>query len=518
LRFQRTFATYSTLVSPYKTHKTTRMSEADMLAARELLAGYSKKKSKHRAKGEKNDLEFPSNHFTTTTAYMRDHANSLSGTSHETDGWSSDSEFDSLGSLTNSMRSLKTGALPQEKDKNDGGSEDRQIAVDFGPQKSRDSSEKSAPRIPLDFTTAFSSGKHGVGVEAAATEAENKSAKKKKAKKSDDSSASVVPHKGAGGDGDGDDGDGVKKFGPVSMSQLRVRNFLHNHNIRIDKKDEIDLENTSCESEDSDEDGVNAHGGDDDDDDDEFFARKKSGASTAGDFNDDPLEREFNDDDANGGDDDIAKRIKDRKNRRNKRKRTDKVASHIGRMNNCFLCKWGKRSYDQVNNEHMDKLYKLIYENWGEIPLEYIAMAVHGHYKNTLKPAAEGRGQKLPIWRSKHVFICLKTHNQIPQFKLIHDLNVLETMQGLLERKIALYSKSNDDDVPVRHLMKELRDTMTLIWRLRQLPMSKMNFHKDDRNIQMGGGRQFFGGLELQKMPALAGAPLTPFAGAKKQK
>ena len=84
----------------------------------------------------------------------------------------------------------------------------------------------------------------------------------------------------------------------------------------------------------------------------------------------------------------------------------------------------------------------------------------------------------------------------------------METLQGFLERKVAVQVLGSSDETPVRHLMKELRDTVILKWKLQGLPMNKMAFHRADRDIKLGADRMYFRGIELQKTAPHAGAPL----------
>jgi len=374
------------------------------------------------------------------------------------------------------------------------------------PDVPSDSEERSIPLPMPPYDSKWSSGVKGKGVESTKKPAPPKTNKKKK--KNADESIDVVPHAPAAGC------DGAPIYKSLPLAQIRLENFRLNHNVSINKNDEIDLDDTSCESSDSEDDPLSlrsaASGGADDDNDDEFAVRRvKRAALNDDNDDDDPLDNEFDFEDEgqrNEVRDKIARSMKPKK--RPRRERPDRVASQLGRLNNCFLCAWGKRNYDSVNNMHMENLLKLCYHNIGEMPLEYIAMAMHGYYKNVIKPAAETRGQILPRMRSKHFFICLMSHNHIPEIKLQHDLSVMETLQGFLERKVAIKTLGSSEETPVRHLLKELRETIVLKWKLQGLPMNKMAFHRSDRDIKMGGDRMYFRGIELQKATSRAGAPL----------
>lgn len=333
------------------------------------------------------------------------------------------------------------------------------------------------------------------------------------AEEGEEASASVVPHAAGAA--------AAATFKTLTLEQIRLENFRINQGITISPNDQIDLENTSCES--SDDDSCCSHN--EDDADDEFRVKKtaedddEDEEESASHASFDPLGDEF-DQHARDG---FMRRENERRRRKKRRKTGEKtgagVASDYGRLNHCFLCAWGKRTDDEVNNEHMEKLWRILHSNIGEVPMKYIALAMHGYYRTVLRPAAEARGQKLPRWRSKHIFICITTHNKIPQVALDHDLGVLDTMQGFLERKIGVQPiTSTSDDKPVREMMKELRETMAIKWRLYAMPISRMNFHSDDRNIKLGSNQQNFRGLVLAKSTSRAGAPLTAASAAKKFK
>lgn len=330
-------------------------------------------------------------------------------------------------------------------------------------------------------------------------------------------STSVVPHASPAAAA-------AAAFKTMTLSQIRLENFRLNHGITISANDQIDLEDTSCESsEENDSDYETEHGnGAAVDEDDEFRVRRN-----ADDDDDDPDPDADPAGDGGGSFDNLgagldgvgaAREIARRnRKRRKERRKGDGVSSDFGRLNHCFLCAWGKRTDDAINNEHMEKLWRIFHTNVGEVPMEYIALAMHGYYRTTIRPAGTTRGQNLPRWRSKHVLACITTHNKIPQVALDHDLDVLNTMQGFLERKIGVQPSSGSDDKPVREMMKELRETMAIKWRLYAMPMSRMNFHSDDRDIKLGANRQDFRGLKLAKTTSRAGAPLTAAAAATKK-
>lgn len=333
------------------------------------------------------------------------------------------------------------------------------------------------------------------------------------AEEGEEESASVVHHSAPA--------TAAAAYKTMTLEQIRLENFRLNHGITIDADDEIDLEDTSCESSDddscdsvdevADEFSVKNSIVDDPDDDDEGDISNRASFDPLGDEFDQHTRDEF------------QRRERDRSRRKKRQKSSEKtssgVASQRGRLNHCFLCSWGKRTDDEVNNEHMEKLWRIFHSNIGEVPMKYIALAMHGYYRTVIRTAATARGQKLPRWRSKHVFICITTHNKIPQVALVHDLSVLDTMQGFLERKIGVQPIGvTADDRPVRDMMKELRETIATKWRLYAMPLSRMNFHSDDRNIKLGSNQPNFRGVVLAKSTSRAGAPLTAASAAKKLK
>jgi len=383
----------------------------------------------------------------------------------------------------------------------------------------------SPPRSPIAYDTDWTHGKKGSGSKAKSKKPGAKKSKKKKKSKNNDDEAEEADDEAEEAEDDISvttirrptvPSEAVSMFKSLTLAQIRIDNFKQNHNIVINREDELDLENTSCESDCDSEHESGLHRSRIEpsavEDDDEFSVsrRRKSHADRVSEQELGDLTREF--DEALLIDDKKRCEIRDKIRKRGttlkkRHSEFDVVAGDMGRFHLCFMCAWGKRTYD-VQEEHMEHLKRLMHENLGEIPLKYIALCMHAYYKSVIKPASEARGDMLPVWRSKHVYICITSHNQIPQIKLQHDLEVIEIIQGLLERKIAVIRQGTTDEMPVRHLLKELRETMALKWRLQALPMERMNYHRAERDIKLGGDRQYFRGLDLKKVGAHAGAPL----------
>lgn len=216
-------------------------------------------------------------------------------------------------------------------------------------------------------------------------------------------------------------------------------------------------------------------------------------------------------------------------------KKTAGVASTVGRMNSCFLCRWGKHEHDVVNNEHMESLLRMIYENIGEIPPEYIALAVHKFYMCVLRPAAIRAGQQLPVWRSRDIFICITTHNQDPQMRLARDLQKLEVVQQAIEGHIfyqqmpppppadgnqqspaeaalglpapppgpsaeqvaAALEQSPRYEVNLK-AVQALQGIMRMKYLIAGIKLPAMAFFQARRDIKLGADRQYFKGIALK--------------------
>ena len=154
----------------------------------------------------------------------------------------------------------------------------------------------------------------------------------------------------------------------------------------------------------------------------------------------------------------------------------------------------------------MRTLLRLIFDNIGEIDTPFIAIAVHAYYKNVIMPAAAQLGQRLPMWRSKQVFVCIETHNFCPEIKLARDLRNISIVQAGLERKLFIApvkhapAAPGDDaqDMPNPRVFKHYVDTMKLKWTMYGIKMGVMNFHRPSADIQLGADRPRYKGIRLR--------------------
>jgi len=51
-----------------------------------------------------------------------------------------------------------------------------------------------------------------------------------------------------------------------------------------------------------------------------------------------------------------------------------------------------------------------------------IALIMHRYYTDTMRNKAQTRGQYLPPWRSKSIFICIETHNLKPEIQIARNM------------------------------------------------------------------------------------------------
>jgi hypothetical protein len=158
----------------------------------------------------------------------------------------------------------------------------------------------------------------------------------------------------------------------LSLPEVSRANFAALHNVTINPDDDVDLDHTSCDSE----------------DDEHAAAAAPSGPSAFG-----------------------SKR----------------------RMNECFLCRWGN---EEADSEHMRTIRKMILENIGKIDTKFIALTVHRYYMEIVRPEAQLMGRCLPAWRSKDIFVCIETHNFYPEIRLTRNLSDLAVIENGILRQL----------------------------------------------------------------------------------
>jgi hypothetical protein len=158
------------------------------------------------------------------------------------------------------------------------------------------------------------------------------------------------------------------------------------------------------------------------------------------------------------------------------------------RMNGCFLCRWGNRTADAVENNHMSTLMMILDRHIGDIPPKFIALVMHAYYNKVIRREAASVGRFLPVWRSKQIFVCITTHNYRPEMRVIHDIETLTTLEGAL--KATMYKKDAEGNIdPSLATAKRLLEVMKMKWSLFSLPLNKMNFNSGtDQTAKLFGG------------------------------
>lgn len=183
---------------------------------------------------------------------------------------------------------------------------------------------------------------------------------------------------------------------------------------------------------------------------------------------------------------------------------TAEVASTLGRMTGCFRCLYGQEEYDSVNNEDMAHLHKLHYENIGKIDPMCIALIMHKFYNETIRPKAVARGQYLPPWRSKSIFVCNMTHNWNPETQIVTHLLDITTVLSCIKNKLSSVPKKrkagadggvaadeeDDDELHLKHLAEYNKTLKTLAW-FSYLRPEKMVFHNPNQQIKLGDPRVY---------------------------
>jgi hypothetical protein len=181
------------------------------------------------------------------------------------------------------------------------------------------------------------------------------------------------------------------------------------------------------------------------------------------------------------------------------------------RMNGCFLCRWGNRTADAVENNHMSTLMAILDRHIGDIPPKFIALVMHAYYNKVIRREAAAVGRFLPVWRSKQIFVCITTHNYRPEMRVIHDIETLTTLEGRLTA--TLYKKDPEGNIePSLATAKRLLEVMKMKWSLYSLPLTKMNFNSgtDQTAKLFGGNNPRYKSIELapkrRRISALPGS------------
>jgi hypothetical protein len=163
-------------------------------------------------------------------------------------------------------------------------------------------------------------------------------------------------------------------------------------------------------------------------------------------------------------------------------------------MNRCFLCRWGNRRSDAIENNHMRTLMSMLDRHIGDIAPPFIALVMHAYYTKVMRPEAAALGRLLPIWRSKQILICITTHNYRPDIRLMRNIDTLTTLEQALER--TMYTKDADGNItPSLGVSKRLLEVMKLKFSLYGLKLAQMNFNGGENNpryssLQMVAGKR----------------------------
>ena len=160
----------------------------------------------------------------------------------------------------------------------------------------------------------------------------------------------------------------------------------------------------------------------------------------------------------------------------------------VSRMNDCFLCRWGKKEYS-VNDYHMQTLIRILDDNIGDISPPFIALVMHAYYNKTLRPEAMRCGQFLPPWRSKRILMCITTHNYRPQMRLLASIDMLTMLVMALERQAYRVEADGTPHVDI-NTVKQIVNVTKTIWHLYAVKLPNMNWN----NASQGNQQQFNGG------------------------
>ncbi len=152
------------------------------------------------------------------------------------------------------------------------------------------------------------------------------------------------------------------------------------------------------------------------------------------------------------------------------------TASAAGQAMNCFICGYTRENAAMVNNNDLRQLFELFYNPNGS-DLKRHARAVHVFYKTRIWRNAEWRQQRLPLWRTRDVYVCLTKHQVEPRLVMRKHLSILDT---LIASTVAAahVQGSNGQLVPHRDNLRISQELMKSYWMLAKIDPSKTNFYQ----------------------------------------
>lgn len=151
--------------------------------------------------------------------------------------------------------------------------------------------------------------------------------------------------------------------------------------------------------------------------------------------------------------------------------------------NFCFLCQYGGRGHSEASRMEILTLLRILHENIGETRIEYIALAMHRFYREIQRRAAL-RGEFLPRWPSKKIFICLTTHNLLPEVKTAMSIRTLSIAIQAVEQ--SLFFNHEGNPMPNHVALRTLRELIKARNELYALKMKDLNFHREGEAQQLG--------------------------------
>ena len=163
--------------------------------------------------------------------------------------------------------------------------------------------------------------------------------------------------------------------------------------------------------------------------------------------------------------------------------RLPSAATAIGKITQCFLCGWGREEYTLVDNQHIKELFRILYSKPGT-DWKIIALEAHKFYMSQIYRDAVLRRQRLPVWRSQAIYICLTQHKKEPKIKLQMHLTMLDQKIQTLD-SMCFFEHLDGTIHPHHKNLQAHRDTMRDYWKLMEKDMTRMNFYQPELNIKL---------------------------------
>ena len=166
----------------------------------------------------------------------------------------------------------------------------------------------------------------------------------------------------------------------------------------------------------------------------------------------------------------------------------------------CFLCRYGHREYDTVSRPQVVQLCELLERGVGHSDPATLARTVHLKYMNSIFRDGRLDGQRLPVWRTKHVLEHILYHENDPSYVLW--LMIIDTRRTIdcLSATPFIKHPVNGALMPTKNLELKMKFEEHLM-KLYQKQPETMNFHQPAAHIDLARNNRRIEGITQKRKP-----------------